>query len=338
MAKAELVGKIRLDGNQWRAGLQNAQRAANKWGTAVTQTVQGHLLAAFSMQSVIAMVQRSVDRYRDSLTGAGSLVTQARRADLGSLYGDATDENEKLVRSIETIQELGFALEQFGIEADRASDMFQDISTRRIEALEGFDEGRENDQTRAFRNLGIGEDDLRKLTGPELLFKLGENLKGTAESDKIKEGMDALFSDAGVDFLVLMREGLKENMQRARSEGLVATGESILARDERRKQEQIDQRRAEMDIAKANEKPGGLFSRIFRLYERSLFEVLGDPSNTALGIGVSAIGLGGSGAVNSLQGNRQTQDLEERLEQKRLLKEIALNTKATTDNTEVLNR
>jgi len=261
-------------------------------------------------------------------------VKQARRADIGGLFDG--DEQDKLAQSIEMIQQMNFALEQFGVKGDRADDIFQNLSTRRIEALEGLDNKdkfgnvRENDQLRGFRKLGISTDDLKNKTSPELLFHIADKLKGTKESDEIKEGMDALFSDAGVEFLILMREGLKEQMQVARAEGLVITGEDVLARDQTRRAQLINQRRAAIKKNQANT-PGEGLSNFKSEAEVGFFNAIGTPGEVATGIGVSVMERLGV-AVESLE-SATTKQLRETLEQKRLLREIADSSNETSSNT-----
>jgi len=292
------------------------------------------LLAAFSIGAILKGAQASIDQFTDSIGKAGDLVKQARRADIGGLFDG--DEQDKLAQSIEMIQQMNFALEQFGVKGDRADDIFQDLSTRRIEALEGLDNKdslgnvRENDQLRGFRKLGISTDDLKNKTSPELLFHIADKLKGTKESDEIKEGMDALFSDAGVEFLILMREGLKEQMQVARAEGLVITGEDVLARDQTRRAQLINQRRAAIKKNQANT-PGEGLSNFKSEAEVGFFNAIGTPGEVATGIGVSVMERLGV-AVESLE-SATTKQLRETLEQKRLLREIADSSNETSSNT-----
>ena len=334
MSKPELKTRITLDGSRWRAGLKDASRHADKWGDNVAKSIQGHLLAAFSIGAILKGAQASIDQFTDSIGKAGDLVRQARRADIGGLFDG--DEQDKLAQSIEMIQQMSFALEQVGIQGDRVDDMFQDFSTRRIEAIEGLDNKdnfgnvRENDQLRAFRKLGISTEDLKGKSSPELLFQLADNLKGTKETDEIKEAMDALFSDAGVDFLVLMREGLKEQMQIARTEGLVVTGEDIIARDQTRRVQSINQRRAAIKKNQANT-PGEGLSNFKSEAEVGFFNAIGTPGEVATGVGVSVMERLGV-AVESLE-SATTKQLRETLEQKRLLREIADASNETSSNT-----
>jgi len=334
MSKPELKTRITLDGSRWRAGLKDASRHADTWGAGVAKSIQGHLLAAFSIGAILKGAQASIDQFTDSIGKAGDLVKQARRADIGGLFDG--DEQDKLAQSIEMIQQMNFALEQFGVKGDRADDIFQNLSTRRIEALEGLDNKdkfgnvRENDQLRGFRKLGISTDDLKNKTSPELLFHIADKLKGTKESDEIKEGMDALFSDAGVEFLILMREGLKEQMQVARAEGLVITGEDVLARDQTRRAQLINQRRAAIKKNQANT-PGEGLSNFKSEAEVGFFNAIGTPGEVATGIGVSVMERLGV-AVESLE-SATTKQLRETLEQKRLLREIADSSNETSSNT-----
>ena len=337
MATPELKARISLDGSRWRAGLKDAERQADRWGTGVAKTVQGHLLAAFSLTALLKVATASIDQFTQSVGKAGELMKQARRADIGGLFEG--DETEKLARSIELIQQMSFALERVGIQGDRVDDIFQDFSTRRVEALEGlenkdkFGNVRENDQLRAFRKLGISTEDLQNKSSPELLFQLSDKLKGTKETDDIKEAMDALFSDAGVDFLVLMREGLKEQMQIARNEGLVVTGEDIIARDQTRKAQLIKQRRAEIKKNQANSS-GEFFSDLYSDVKVGFFDSIGTPGDMAMGTGANLLERFGI-AAEKIE-SATSQQLRETLEQKRLLREIVDATNETSVNTKGL--
>lgn len=337
MPTPEIKARVSMDGSRWRSGLKDAEQIADKWGADVSKAIQGHLLAAFSINAVLKVAQASIDQFTSSIGAAGDLLRQARRADLGSLFEGS--EQDKLAQSIEMIQQMGFALEQVGIQSDRVDDIFQDFSTRRIEALDGLankdkdGKVKENDQLRAFRVLGITPDDLQKNTAPQLLFQLADSLKGAKATDEIKEAMDALFSDAGVDFLVLMREGLQDQMLIARQEGLVTGGEQILARDVARRRNLIKSRRAEIKKNQANTTGEGL-TDLKQDATVGLFDAIGTPSEVATGVGISVMERLGI-AVEKLEGV-STQHLRETLEAKKFLRQISESSQETSRNTQSL--
>ena len=330
-----LKGKIRLDGSQWKAGLDQAKRHADKWGNDVASSIQNRLLAAFSMTAVLAAARASITRFEQSLEGSKNLVREARRSGAGVLFKGADDE-EKLARSIEFIQEFGLALGQVGIDADRATDILQDISTRRIEAIDGLAEGKFNDQARALAVLGISPASLKNTTGPEMLLQLGNNLKGRRATDERKEAMDALFGDAGVDMLVLLREGLQGTMQKMRQEGLIVGGEEVLRREDVRKQQAIEERRLEIGINRANQ-TGQSFAAKEREIKQGFFDALGTPSEVTVGAGamISEQFIGRD--LSQLTTNSQIQ-LEALLMIREEMRAVRDSTKATADNTKPLNQ
>lgn len=328
-----LKGKIQLDGSNWKAGLDQADRQADQWGQNVSKTVQGYLLSAFSLTAVLSAARASISQFEQQLEGSRNLVREARRSGAGRLFKGAGEE-EQLARSIEFIQEFGLALDQVGIEADRATDILQDIAVRRIEALDGIAEGKFNDQVKAFASLGISPASLKDTTGPELLMKLGENLKGKQASDKLIGGMDALFGDAGVDMLVLLREGLQDTMQRMRQEGLIVGGEEVLNREAVRREQAILDRKAELEVNRSNKALGRSLAERERQAKLGLFSAIGTPSETIIGTGANLAELFGANLQN-VQTDSNLQ-LEALLEIRQAMREVRDNTARTSENTRPL--
>lgn len=333
MAGFTLKGKIRLDGNDWKAGLDQAHKQADKWGADVASTVQRRLLAAFSLTAALAAARASITQFEEQLQGSKNLVREARRSGAQNMFeGDETD---KLAQSIEFIQQLGLSLEQVGMDADRATDILQDLSTRRIEAMDGIAEGKFNDQARALTVLGIAPADLKDTTGPEMLLQLGKNLKGKAATDELKEAMDALFSDAGVDMLVLLREGLQDTMQRMRSEGLIIGGEEVLRRDRVRQKQAIKDRRTQLEIDRANQ-TGEALADVEREAKLGFFSAIGSPTETIVGTGANLAESIFGQDLSKIESKKQI-ELEALLNIRELMREVRDNTSNTADHTRTLS-
>ncbi len=296
-------------------------------------SIQSRLLAAFSLTAAIAAARASISQFERSLEGSKNLVKEARRSGVGGLFKGADDE-ERLARSIEFVQEFGLALDQVGIDADRATDILQDISTRRIEALDGLAEKKFNDQARALTVLGIAPASLKDTTGAEILLQLGKNLKGKRATDERKEAMDALFGDAGVDMLVLLREGLQETMGEMRKQGLIVGGEEIIRREEVRRRQSILERQKEIEIDRANQ-TGEKLADFERKAKVTFFESVGSPSEVAAGTAANLIETYG-GYDLSRRATSDQIDLEAKLYIRQMMREIRDNTKASAENTRSL--
>lgn len=122
-------------------------------------------------------------------------------------------------------------------------------------------------------------------------------------------------------------------MQIARNEGLVVTGEDIIARDQTRKAQLIKQRRAEIKKNQANSS-GEFFSDLYSDVKVGFFDSIGTPGDMAMGTGANLLERFGI-AAEKIE-SATSQQLRETLEQKRLLREIVDATNETSVNTKGL--
>lgn len=234
MARAELKGRISLDGSQWKSGLSQANREADKWSSNVTSMIKGRLAAAFAVGSIIRSVTASLDQ-----------------------AGKIRDRSNALGVSTDVFQQLEFAAEQSGASIDNMAASIKRLGVAQIDAKRGS-----KDILETFDRLGISTKELNSLSPDELFFKVANVFKDRKGSATDIADAQKVLGRSGTDLLPAFRAGLASSAKLAVDAGVVIPNDEVLklaaASDKKTTAEFKGRRTLATAVAVGLENPGGV--------------------------------------------------------------------------------
>jgi len=196
-----LAAKLILDGTGFKAGLQEAKAASERFSATVAKDIKNKLSSAFAVGALGYGVKRIID-------------FNSKLVDTATALDITTD----------SLQEQNFWLTQNGASADALSGAYKGLAKARQAALEG-DEGKLG----AFQALGIDKEQLQKSSIEDLFKKSAQAFSQTDfGADNMAMAMQ-VFGKGAFEIMPALNASLEEFAQKARDSGQIIKGETSAA-------------------------------------------------------------------------------------------------------------
>jgi|DEB0MinimDraft_10_1074344.scaffolds.fasta_scaffold00711_15 hypothetical protein len=241
-----LRGKVQLDGSQWKSGLDQASREADRWSNSVTSMIKGRLAAAFAVGAIVRSVTDSLDQ-----------------------AGRIRDKSNSLGVSTDVYQQLEFAAEQSGASIDNMAAAIKRLGVAQIDAERGS-----KDIIETFERLGISTKELKKLSPDELFLKVANIFKNRSGGPTDIADAQKVLGRSGSELLPAFRAGLGASAQQAVDAGVIIPNDEVLrlaAASDQKTTLEFKARAAKAGAAASSieqvSNPFGVFRQLGSIYE-----------------------------------------------------------------------
>jgi len=189
MPRFELRGKIGVDGNQWQAGLNKAQRAADKWSSETAGMIKRRLAGAFAVGAM--------------LKGAGAIMDKSV---------EIRDKSQEIGVDTDTFQHLEYAAKQSSASIDDVSTAMKTLARMQQDATEGSE-----DALQAFERMGLVFDDIAGRSVQDVFMDVSRAVEEGKNSANLLADMQTLLGRGGQSLIPVFRSNfsgmLKESQQ-----------------------------------------------------------------------------------------------------------------------------
>jgi len=199
MPRFELTGKIAMDGNKWKGGLDQAKRAADKWSGETAKMIKSRLVSAFAVGAM----------YR----GATSMLDKA-----GQIRKDAS----RLDVSPEMFQHLESAAKKSKVEIEDVREAMLELSVKQQEVAEGS-----KGATEAFQRFGLEFDDVINEKPLNLFRQIADSIASGENQDNFIADLDTILSDDGKKLVDAFKNDFFAKVSESRKIGATFSDQQI---------------------------------------------------------------------------------------------------------------
>jgi len=169
MPRFELKGQVRLDGNKWKSGLDQAKRQADTWSSDTSKMIKSRLVSAFAVGAMFKGATAILDR-------AGQIRKDASRLDM----------------TPEMFQHIESAAKRSRVEIDDVREAMLELSVKQQEVAKGSE-----DVTEAFQRFGLEFDDVVNAEPLELFKQISNAISAGENKENFIADLDTILSDDG---------------------------------------------------------------------------------------------------------------------------------------------
>lgn len=191
MPRFELKGKIQLDGNQWKTGLNQAGRAADKWSADTAGMIRRRLAGAFAVGAMFKGVSTILDK-----------------------AVEIRDKSQEIGVDTDTFQHLEYAAKQSSGSIDEVSTAMRTLARMQQDATEGSKTALE-----AFERMGLVFDDIAGRNVQDVFMDISRAVEEGKNQANLLADIQTLMGRGGQSLIPVFQSNFSGMMQESRQIG-----------------------------------------------------------------------------------------------------------------------